>query len=306
MTRHAAPNPGLRRFVAERDRPAQREFPDDRLEGDAGFQHLAAVGEQGAELLVADCEPVLGVEQHETFREARHRVDEGAALGLGGPRQALALDLAVAEQRQHADHRADLVAPRRRQRRVEPPAGVGFERMQKPIQGRKNRAQDQHGQRGAGDDGDERHDQRDPRGCRRAGQHPRAGRVGSRGHGVVERREPLVDGEAVLARLGEQRIADHPPVVDIGLHRFARGGIEQFGFIVDFGGGVGLCGGERVELGGEPLAGQVRIALRERQQAHRQIRHPIAQICEGRAHVVGLADQGDEPVRLPLGLGRAI
>ena len=139
-------------------RPPSAAAAHDLLEGHPRRHALAEVGIQHLPIAaVAHHQPVLGIEQREALGDALDRVGEPrlhlahrrlGALALGG--QPFALGQAVPEQAERARHRADLVMALGRYVDVEIAAGDRLHGVDQPAERLGDRANDDHGEREAG------------------------------------------------------------------------------------------------------------------------------------------------------------
>lgn len=123
---------------------------------------------------------------------------------------------------------------------------------------------------------------------------------------VVERAEEFVDGKPVPARLGRERIADHTLVVRVGLDPLGRLLVEGIDLGIDPGAGLGRERRHGREPVIEPSPGCLGVAFGLGQQADGEVGHPVTQVGEGAARVVGHLDARDDPVGGDRGLGRLV
>ncbi len=299
--------------IAEIDKAALHGHFQDPAERRAGLNH---VGEARIELDVfgvAQQQPVVGVVQSEPLIDAGDGVLQGAALVLRLMRQALsflcqplALVQAVAEQHQRLAHIADLVIAAHRDRGGKVASTDRFDGGDQGPQRPQDGAQDHHGEQQTEQDRAGHHADGDPPGPAGIGQN-----LVARGRGLlvqfrVQPGEQFLDLQHVLAGPAEQRIADHPLVAGVGVHRPHRGLVVGGDLRAQLEGDRRPAGGEAVDGLGHTLARRIRVALREGEQADRKVRLPVAQILDGAANFVRAFHQPHQPIQLERRSGGAV
>ena len=119
--------------------------------------------------------------------------------------------------------------------------------------------------------------------------------VGQLGDGSGE--QP-VDGDAVLARLGQQRVADYPVVPGVFFDRLVCELFKLRQFASHRGDGLRTVFGQQIEVLFHARAGCVGVAFGEHQQADGEIGHPIAHLAKGDLRAVRLFDDSEQFGRL--------
>ena len=190
---------------------------------------------------------------------------------------------AVAEEGERARHRADLVpcrpaeCRRRSDPRSSPPIALFSRRSGSTIERKTSKGQQDADQR--------RPPRRSPSRCGSpsvalASAASRAAHA-SPWRLCGELRQPLLDDVAVLAGLRQQRVADHPLVVGIGVDGLQRLRHIGVGLAPDVGRERRVVGGEPVEVAAEIGARLIGVALGDGEQADGEVGQPVANIAEG-------------------------
>ena len=204
----------------------------------------------------------------------------------------------VAEGCQRSRHRADLVGPGRRDLNRDVAGVEPVHRDDEAAQRPGNRAQHQEGQQRADENRGRHRHFRQSGGQRRFADDPVAG--GNRLGGLLgdDRAEQPIDRDAVLACLGEQRIADHPAIAGVLLDRLGRQLVIGGKLAANLGDAVRLAPRELVEIALHAGAGRFCIGLGKGQQADREIGHPVPHLAECDLRVVRLLDRPEQVGRL--------
>ena len=102
----------------------------------------------------------------------------------------------------------------------------------------------------------------------------------------------------MLARLGKQRIADHPAIAGVFLDRLGRQLVIGGKLAANLGDAVRLAPRQLVEIALHAGAGRFCIGLGKGQQADREIGHPVPHLAERDLRVVRLLDRPEQVGRL--------
>src|ERR1700732_5049111 len=234
-----------------------------------------------AELLVEKNDTVFGIVKHETFGDRRNRGRYGFALRLGLGCKAVALLEAVTKQTKGVRHGADFVRAGRGDRHCEVACAQAIDGPDKLAKRPRDRAQDRKCEQHSQDQDQQIGNQRAVR---------RGSYVGDDliafGDQLVpqfadERNQQVIDLDAVIARLRQQRIAENALVVGIFVYRLVGGVLEFVSLCANRRHQFGLAQRELIQMAVHATAGSRRAAFRWREQADGQIGEPVPHFAKG-------------------------
>ena len=274
-------------------------------EGGGLAQQLVRHVQQVAELLVPGHQLAGAIEHRDALGHMVERHLQGpvggghlVASGFQTPEgvlplvgQAVAFDQTLAEQRQRARHGGQLIMAGQRDLDIGAPARERRHGLRYAAERQQDRAQDQDRQRQREENGGDDD---------RPGDADRLGRPQLRRHAGPRRliaqlgdhlRQLIVHGRDMHARLGHERVADHPPIVRVGIDRLEGARHQRVHLGTNGGDGGRVVRLQRRELAVEPTLGIPRLLLGEVEQADRQVREPVFQVAE-RLLGVARAPQG--------------